>query len=124
MTTSDEAIQLIQYLRDHRFIGEDCWADEAETERDHEGYECQVEILDYPVVGDRHAEGRPPSVGRPHVPPDAPACRRTLAEAVRDKRRPDGGVDAIPPCTPTGNQPGGGRFALAGWRWMTAWPSN
>ena len=47
VTTSDEEIQLIAYLRDHRFIGEKCWADAGETERDHEGFECAVEILDY-----------------------------------------------------------------------------
>ena len=44
MTTSAEAIQLIVYLRDHRFIGEHCWANEDELERDHEGYECPLEI--------------------------------------------------------------------------------
>ena len=47
MTTSDEAIQLIAYLRDHRFIGQQCWADAGETQRDHEGFACALEILDY-----------------------------------------------------------------------------
>ena len=47
MTTSDEAIQLIVFLRDHRFIGEHCWADDDHTEREHEGYECPIEYLEY-----------------------------------------------------------------------------
>ena len=47
MTTAIESITLIEYLRDHRFIGEQCWADAAETRRDHDGYECPHEILEY-----------------------------------------------------------------------------
>ena len=47
MTTPLESVQLIKYLRDHRFIGESCWADDEETARDHEGWECGAEVAEY-----------------------------------------------------------------------------
>ena len=47
MTTPVESVQLIKYLRDHRFIGESCWADDEETLRDHEGWECGAEVAEY-----------------------------------------------------------------------------
>ena len=58
MTTLHESIQLIEYLRDHGFIGNDCWADSAETERDHAGYDCMVEIDEY---RDWESAMRPPT---------------------------------------------------------------
>ena len=42
MTIVIESITLIEYLRDHRFIGDECWADDAETTRDHDGYVCLI----------------------------------------------------------------------------------
>ena len=47
MTTDAEAVQLVEYLRDHRFIGDRCWADDAETIRDHPGYGCSCEVREY-----------------------------------------------------------------------------
>ena len=47
MTTPLESVQLIKYLRDHRFIGEHCWADSDETTRDHDGWECGIEVAEY-----------------------------------------------------------------------------
>ena len=76
MTTSDEVIKMVTFLRDHRFIGEECWADAGETERDHEGFECAAEVLEYMAWGDGHEDLRV-GVGRPHVLP-APRPRRPL----------------------------------------------
>ena len=35
------------FLRNHRFIGDHCWANDDQEERDHEGYECPIEYLEY-----------------------------------------------------------------------------
>ena len=47
MTTPTETVTLIQYLRDHWFIGETCWVEEEETLRDHLGFDCPIEAAEY-----------------------------------------------------------------------------
>ena len=47
MTTTEEAIQLIVFLRDHRFIGKYCVIDDSEPPLDHEALDCPIEGLEY-----------------------------------------------------------------------------
>ena len=107
MTTSDEAIQLIAYLRDHRIIGQQCWADAGETERDHEGFECAVEILDY-LSWEHDMRTSGGGVGRPHVLPAPQPRSRLLAGSDWHSARSDGRMDAIPPCSPADRHSDGG----------------